>query len=114
MWQETARRLAHNSARTRNGRHAPKTLTTQQVYDMLEAQDYRCAVTGVYLEPSLRGPSKPFQASIDRIDQDVGYEPENVRVVALIVNYAMNHWGEEAFRDLLRQARVDCTPGLDS
>ena len=37
-----------------------------------------------------------FRPSLDRIEPDHGYVKGNVRIVAFIVNLAMNEWGEEA------------------
>lgn len=56
----------------------------------------RCEVSGL---PFHLGPENrhPFQPSLDRIDSGKGYEPGNLRMVALSVNYCMSHWGERIF-----------------
>ncbi len=41
-------------------------------------------------------------ASLDRIDNNLGYIKGNVRYVALIVNYARNSWGDNAVRGFAR------------
>lgn len=58
-----------------------------------------CEVSGI---PLYLGDEKrhPFQPSIDRIDSSVGYEPWNIRVVCLAVNYCMSHWGEKVFNQI--------------
>lgn len=55
----------------------------------------RCEVTGRRLEDS-----GPFRPSLDRIDPSLGYVPDNVRIVCLITNTAMLHYGESAFAEL--------------
>jgi hypothetical protein len=35
---------------------------------------------------------RPYAPNLDRIDPRHGYEPDNVRVVCAIVNFAMNAW----------------------
>lgn len=54
-----------------------------------------CEVTGHRLEDT-----GPFRASLDRIDSLRGYVPDNVRIVCLITNTAMLHYGEAAFAEL--------------
>lgn len=40
---------------------------------------------------------QPFRPSIDRIDPNKGYVKGNVRIVATIVNFAINKWGFDNF-----------------
>lgn len=107
LWEQEAYRLAHNIRRTnkarKHGTDVDAIPRTAEVLALLEAQDYRCAVTGVHLEPNVVGPSRPFQPSIDRIDNDEGYIEGNVRIVALLVNYAMARWGEAPLLALLHR-----------
>jgi hypothetical protein len=37
----------------------------------------------------------PYQASIDRIDNNIGYIKGNIRFVSLIYNYARNNFSED-------------------
>ena len=106
-WAYTARCLVNGLVRTRSQRrlHAGR-VPFSYVAEMMREQDYRCAVTGFPLEP--RRPSapgtegtSPWQASLDRIDNDEGYCEGNVRVVCLIANLAMNRWGPEPLRTLM-------------
>ena len=55
-----------------------------------------CEVSGLPLHVG-NEKKHPMQPSIDRIDSTQGYEPANVRMVALAVNYCMSHWGEQVF-----------------
>lgn len=57
-----------------------------------------CEVSGITLETSSdhtrhRSPYKP---SIDRINSSLGYVAGNVRIVCVMVNAALNTWGDEA------------------
>lgn len=54
-----------------------------------------CEVTGHPLENE-----GPFAPSLDRIDCSRGYTPDNVRIVCLITNTAMLHYGKAAFGEL--------------
>lgn len=65
-----------------------------------------CEVSGHPLEDS-----GPFRPSLDRIDPSLGYVPGNVRIVCLIANTAMLHYGEAAFLDLARAlcAKIDAS-----
>jgi hypothetical protein len=63
------------------------------VYAMMEATGFRCAVSGVPFSRSAAGKRDPWAPSIDRIENRHGYTRDNVRVVSLAANIAMNNWG---------------------
>ena len=51
----------------------------------------RCEVTGIQFDhskPKVRGKSNPFGPSIDRVNPNLGYTPDNCRVVVWIHNRA--------------------------
>jgi hypothetical protein len=54
-----------------------------------------CEVSGHPLEDD-----GPFRPSLDRIVPTLGYVPENVRIVCLVTNTAMLHYGETAFAEI--------------
>lgn len=51
---------------------------------------------------------RPFAPSLDRIDAASGYTRDNVRLVCQAVNFALNAFGEDVFREIaLASARFD-------
>lgn len=59
---------------------------------LIEAQKWKCAISGQELKLKDGGPQT---ASIDRIKPELGYVIGNVRWVTWQVNAAMGAWGEE-------------------
>lgn len=102
-WLKVADRLAGN---LRTGRYQRKQthdiLGRNDVLRLLQAQGYRCPISGSYFtHDAFDGEgTSPFQPSIDRRDATRGYERDNIRVVCLLVNYAMSNWGEEPLRKM--------------
>lgn len=74
-------------------------LTPEDVQALWERCGGRCEVTGIEFEfEAMDGKyvRRPFAPSADRIDNAKGYVLGNVQLVCVIVNYAMNTWGEHA------------------
>ena len=71
---------------------------------MLETK-FLCAVSGVPLSRTgaFAGAPDPWAPSIDRIENRHGYLKDNVRVVSLVANLAMNRWGYDV---MLRLAKA--------
>lgn len=92
--------LAGAARRRDERRGIVSTVTPEFVRDVMAASKGRCALTGVRLTLPGAGARSGYTASLDRIDSREGYMHGNVRVVALAVNLAMQHWGEAAFADL--------------
>lgn len=66
-------------------------ITTAQCLEILERQNYRCALSGVLLTKNMkRGTVCPSNASLDRIIAGGSYKPENVQLVCLAVNQWRN------------------------
>ncbi len=58
----------------------------------------RCALSGIPFDMRLKprgGMDFPFRASLDRIDNTVGYLDSNVKIVAKIYNSAKWSWNDE-------------------
>jgi hypothetical protein len=65
----------------------------------------RCAVSGLEFSEVQVGGGKarrPYAPSLDRIEPRRGYEPDNVRLVCAVANFAMNAWGLEPVLHMAR------------
>jgi hypothetical protein len=79
-WDRYLSRLC--SPKTRRG-----ILTVNDCLQLLEKQDYKCALTGVEMTCILeKGKKTRTNVSIDRIDPKGGYRPENIQLVCTAVN----------------------------
>ena len=70
---------------------------------LYRAQGGRCALSGLQFDLRSVGSGKarrPFAPSLDRIDSTGGYTQDNVRLVCQAVNFALNAYGEDVFRDI--------------
>jgi transposase-like protein len=77
------------------------------VAELYERQGGRCAVSGIKfnLQPFPDALVKlPFAPSIDRKLASRGYTKNNVRLVCVAVNFALNQWGDEVFLTVARGA----------
>ncbi len=76
------------------GKRVPYSLTQDEVAALMDSQGWRCAISGiVFFQRKRNDPA--FRPTLDRIKPAAGYVAGNVRIVAYIVNLAMNKWGEE-------------------
>jgi len=77
-------------------------LTTEDVVDLWEMQDGKCALSGVLMTHQRDGTygdrkKKEFNASIDRINPQGPYVRENVQLLAARVNTMKHTLGEDMF-----------------
>lgn len=83
----------------------PFLISAADIYNLMRETGFRCAVSGIAFTRKV-GPSAnpdPWSASLDRIEPRNGYIGDNVRVVCLTANLAMNRWGYDT---LLRLSRA--------
>lgn len=59
-----------------------------------------CTMTGIKLDHEWTTQVKPWQPSIDRIDNSRGYDIDNVRVVCYAMNNALGEFDDEVFKTL--------------
>lgn len=79
-------------------------LTIEYLAFLFESQEGKCALSGVPIQLSY---SKKFKsidrASLDRINNDVGYVEGNVQFVSVKINYAKHKMNQEDFIDMCKK-----------
>lgn len=78
-------------------------LTEDDVLSLFQRQNWRCALTQKpFNNKRPHGQrTRPWAASLDRIDSRRSYTVENCRLVCTFVNVALNTYGESLFSELL-------------
>lgn len=78
-------------------------LTKEWVWERLQSTDFKCEVSGIPLIPDTRGSGvgwrNRFGASLDRINSDLGYTKDNVRIVANRINIALGDLTDDDFEE---------------
>lgn len=97
----TVTALYNGSKKNSRGRGVPCTISKELIYELLRDHP-SCALTGIRFDLKLKQYklANPFRPSVDRIDPSRGYEPDNIRLVCVVVNYALNEFGESILRTL--------------
>lgn len=75
-------------------------ITPEYLKDLWDKQGGKCCISGVELTLKLN--HTPYQASLDRINNSIGYIKGNVRFVALIYNYAKNTFSDDEVIDFCK------------
>jgi hypothetical protein len=65
------------------------------IYNLYLSQNGECAITALKLNSGKNKDCREW--SIDRIDSNKGYEPDNIRLVHKIINMFKNKYSDEAF-----------------
>lgn len=103
-WGDVAKWVCARHRVTAKERGIPFDVTPSEIYKMMRATKFRCSVSGIGLtrKAGANAEPDPWSASLDRIERRHGYTRDNVRVVCLIANLAMNRWGYDALTRLSR------------
>ena len=88
---------AHGYAKARARTRKWRCLSFSECRKLWESQKGRCDISGVrfsdlVVNPRAKVLSRPWRPSLDRINPKKGYERNNVRLVAQIVNFALGEW----------------------
>jgi hypothetical protein len=78
-------------------RGIPWSLTMDDVADMYEKQEGLCALTGWEVKFPEVGHAQESDASIDRIESQFGYTPDNIQIVHKHVNMMKQQYTQEQF-----------------
>ena len=103
-WKDVAEQMWSRAKHSAYKRGMPFELRPGDVYHLLKLADFRCSLSGIPLSKRIAsdGRRDPWAASIDRIESRHGYTPDNIRIVCMVANFAMNEWGQDT---LIRLAR---------
>lgn len=77
----------------------------EHLVSLFEQQSGKCVATGIPFDLSDTSRSKrfrPFSVSIDRIDSNGIYCKQNIRLVCVAFNLALNSFGEEVFEKIAK------------
>lgn len=104
-WRAIAKAMCVRHRIQAHRRNMPFEIRSDQVYSLMRASGFRCVLSGIAFSKraSATGAADPWAASIDRIDNSHGYLTDNIRVVCLAANFAMNRWGYDT---LLRLSKA--------
>lgn len=68
----------------------PFSVTALDLSSQINAQNWVCARTGIPFDLTIGSGRLPFGPSVDRIDNALGYEPDNIQIVCNIYNFGKN------------------------
>ena len=98
-------RKIERNAYTRNIEYS-SLLTPYFLYKLLEKQNFRCALSGEELldeNNNLDKPQEELNLSLDRIDSNIGYLPNNVQWVTKQINWSKSTLNNQEFLKLCKQ-----------
>ena len=76
-------------------------ITLEWLQNKLDEQNWKCYYSGLELLPNIKDNKSPYQVSIERLDCNVRYEPDNCVIVCLSLNYGRNNSDIESFKNHL-------------
>ena len=92
-------------------RNYPFNVTVEYLQAVLESQNYKCALTGGGLlcpktyNEKREMTSNPYLLSLDRIQNDLGYEEGNVQFVCVWANKARGSYDNEVFKQIINNLK---------
>jgi hypothetical protein len=78
-------------------------ISLDELIQMFDDCGQRCEISGIPFDLKYKpdgATKRPFCASLDRINNSLGYTRENCRLVCSIVNVAMGEWGIDALQTM--------------
>ena len=97
---DSAKTLLKSAAARSHQKGYHFSLTKEWIERRLEEIGDRCEVSGmkfIYAPAEKAWHRNPHGPSLDRIKRELGYHPDNVRIICTCVNVAINEWSEETF-----------------
>lgn len=95
---EMLRRVRNRAAKD----NIPFALHLDDIRHLFQRSGGRCELTGIPFSseriPKVR--LRPFHPSVDRIDPNLGYHIDNVRLICVAANFALNTFGDAVFARL--------------
>ena len=109
-FEGTVTALYHASKKNSKEKGIICTLSKELIHDLLRDTP-SCVLTGIKFDLRLKQYklANPFRPSVDRIDCSRGYEPDNIRLVCVAINYALNEFGEATLRTICQAYLNRCT-----
>lgn len=89
-------------------KEARKDINEDMLLEILERQEYTCALSGMELTcVRAKGVTFRTNASIDRIDSNLGYNIENIQIVCNVVNKMKQDLSMEEFVEWTKRVLVN-------
>jgi ribosomal protein S14 len=82
-------------------------LDIDEVADMYDSQDGKCALSGCPVMFPIGGHPQDSDCSIDRIDSSKGYWKDNIQLVHKKVNMMKQHYSQEEFIQVCRNVTAN-------
>lgn len=98
----TANRSSNRSARSKRRRGLVHEITPEYLIELWYRQHGMCAVTGVPMTHIYGHGNVMTNASLDRIDNRIGYTNDNVRLVCFAVNVMRNSMTDDELYEWCR------------
>lgn len=103
--------LFNSTKKSASERELAFDLSKEFIEELFASQNHKCAITKILFDNRVSGgtgKSNPFRPSIDRIDCSQGYTKDNVRLVCVAVNFALNEFGEAVFKQICEAYLTTC------